>query len=460
MAVSFGGLGNGVDFGQVVSQLVSLERIPVERLNGTKKTAQTRMTDYGTLGTKLLALQSAANALRSSSTYDKNTASVTDTDALGVTAGSTATPGSYTVKVTQLATAHSITNKSAKATAAETTDIVSGASATFTFKVGTGSNQTITLSATATLEDLKNEINNLGAGVNASIVNAGTPATPAYRLVMTSNNTGADNAITIVADGTTLDLLNASGTGGTDTLQAAQDSIIQVGDQALNPVTIQRDSNTFDDAISGVTLTLKETTGAGTVTVNVARDTAALKTNVKSLITAYNDIVGFVNDRTTYDAATKAKGLFVGETAARTIVTTLRDELDDVVSGLTTYTTVGEIGFKTGQDGKITLDEAMLDEALTDNYTAVKNLFIGQTATTGVAERVYDAVDFLDDQENGALTLRKNSLRDEVDDLTDEIRTKEERISAYQARLQQQYAALDRLLRQIQTQTSFLNAQS
>lgn len=73
MAISFGGLGNGVDFGQVVTELAKVQRLPIDALNAKKKDLQTKLTDYGSLGTKLLALQSAANALRLPNSFDRTT---------------------------------------------------------------------------------------------------------------------------------------------------------------------------------------------------------------------------------------------------------------------------------------------------------------------------------------------------------------------------------------------------
>jgi flagellar hook-associated protein 2 len=50
MAISFGGLGNGVDFGQVVSELAKVQRLPIDALTAKKKDLQTKLTDYGALG--------------------------------------------------------------------------------------------------------------------------------------------------------------------------------------------------------------------------------------------------------------------------------------------------------------------------------------------------------------------------------------------------------------------------
>jgi flagellar hook-associated protein 2 len=458
--ISFGGLGNGLDFGQVVDQLVKISRLPVDRLNEKKTTLNSKSTDYATLSTKLASLQSASDAIRLPSNFDRSGVSVSDSTVLSVTGSSSATPGSYTVRVTQLAQSHQLTNTAAKAVAATTTDIVSGSSGTFTFQVGSGSNQTITLGASATIEDLQTAINDLGAGAVASLVNTGTDASPAYRLVLTASSTGAGNGITVVADNTELDFLNASGTGGTDTLQAAQDAIIVVGDPALNPLTIQRSSNTITDAIAGVTLALTKTTGTDTVAVNVSRDASAVKTRIKALATAYNEVVKFINERNTYDITTKEGGIFFNEPTVRTVLSQLRTALSSSVSGLTTYTSVGELGFKTERDGTVTIDDAKLDAALSSNYSAVKSLFINQTGSTGVAQLITNAVDALDDIEAGAVTLRKESLTDQISDITDDIARKEDLISQYEERLRRQYAALDGLLGRLQSQSGFLQANS
>jgi flagellar hook-associated protein 2 len=457
--ISFGGLGNGVDFGQVVTQLVKVQQLPIDQLNQKKKDLQTKLSDYDALGAKLLTLQGAADKLRLSQRFDQNASTVSDETIMTATASTTAAAGSYSLQVTQLAKAHQITNKAAKAVASTGTDIVSGGSATFTFRVGSGADQTVTLGASGTLEDLRAAINDLGAGVTASVINTGTESAPAYRLTLTATNSGASNTITVVADGTDLDFLNGSGSGGADTLQAAQNAVLVIGDPDQTTLTIERESNVVSDAIPDVTLTLKAKTAVDEpVTVSVSRDTGAVKENVQALVTAYNDIVKFINERSTYDIATKTGGDFFNEGTIKTVLSRLRAALSNGVEGLSTYTSVGQIGFKTERDGTITLDEAKLDAALSSSYSAVKALFINQTAVAGVAQRINAAVDALDDVESGSFSIRKDSLGDRIADLSDEIDRKEDALAKYEERLRAQYAALDALLRQLQGQTSFLQS--
>ena len=454
-SISFGGLGNGVDFGQVITQLVAIEHQPIDQLNQDKTTLQSKLTDYGAVNDKLLALQTAAASLAMPTAFDQATVTVSDQTALTAAAASTASPGSYLVRVTQLAQSHQITNKGTTAVSSSTTDIVSGASATFTFRVGTGTDQTVTLSDAATLEDLQTGINDLGAGVTASIVNTGSDTTPAYRMILTATASGASNGVTIVADGTTLDFANGSGTGGVDTLQAAQDAIAILGDPTQNPVTLQRSSNVITDAIPGVTLSLTKTM-TSPVSVNVTPDNSAVATNIQNFVKAYNDIVTFVSKETAYDVTTKTGALLYNESTVKGFVSQIRQALSAPVGGLTTYRSAGEIGFKTNRDGTITLDGAKLTSALSTNYNAVKSLFSNQGTATGVAQRVSEAIDTIDDVVSGSLTLRKNTLTSQINNLTDQISRKETTISAFEERLKIQYAKLDSLLSRLQGQTNFL----
>lgn len=460
MAISFGGLGNGVDFGQVVSELSKVQRLPIDKLTSKKKDLQTKLTDYASLGTKLLALQSAANALRLPNSFNRASSSVSDDTRLNTQAAAGAATGSYTVQITQLAKAHQITNKAAKAVSSTADAIVSGGAGTFTFtfKVGSGANQIVTLNNGATLDDLRSAINDLGAGVIASVINTGTESTPAYRLTLTASASGVANAVTIVTDTTTLDFLNTSGTGGSDTLQAGQNAILVIGDANQTPITIQRQSNVVTDAIPDVTLTLKSKTTTDPVTVNINSDPEAVKTNIKALATAYNDIVKFVNERTAYDISTKTGGQFFNERTAKTVLTQLRSALSGEVSELSTYKTLGAVGFKTERDGTVTIEDAKLDVALASNYSATRALFVTQPTSIGIAERITQAVDLLDSVDSGSFTIRKNSITAQISKLTAEIGRKEDVAAQYEERLRLQFAQLDGLLQKLQGQSSSLQA--
>ncbi len=455
---SIGGLGNGIDFGPIVDLLVQSERLPIDRINERKLSAQSKQTEFGLLGGKLLGLQTAASSIRTRLSFDKNTLTTTSASSqtlLTASVSSTAVSGTHTVKVNQLASAHQVVSKASTAVSASDTDIVSGSTGTFSFTVGSGSTQTVNLDAGGTLEDLRNGINDLGAGVSASILNTGTESLPAYRLVLSSNDSGASNAITISADDTDLDTV----TTGVDTFQAAQDSEIVLGDKDLDPVTINRSTNTLTDVISGVTLNLQAEDLTNPVTISVAQDNTAVKEGISSFVNAYNEVVQFVNERTTFDVETGERGLFVGDSLARTVLDRIRQSTFSQISGLTTYTGASQIGFETQTgDGTIKFNEDTFDAALSSNYSAVRDLFIQNptTGTEGIAELVVDAVDLLDDIEFGALTLRQNSLTNQIDSFADQIAVKEASLLRFEEQQRIKFANLDGLLASLQGQLDAL----
>ncbi|GJL66067.1 MAG: flagellar hook-associated protein 2 [Nitrospirales bacterium] len=460
MNISFGGLGNGVDFGQIVDFLVQAERIPIDRLTEKKLAAQEKLSDLGTLGTRLLSLQSAAGSLRTRVGFDKTKVDVSTASAQNVltaSSSSAATAGTHTITVNQLATAHQVTSKSATTVSSTDTDIVSGGSGTFSFTVGGGPAQTVNLGADATLDELKNAINDLGAGVSASTLNTGSEATPAYRLVLTANDTGASNAIAVTADNTTLNTVGA----GVDTLQAAQDSEVVLGAAGNDQVTLQRSSNTLSDVITGVTLNLQGVDAANPVTIAVTQDVSAVKEGIQSLVESYNEVVTFVNERTVFNVETEERGIFVGESIARTVLDKIRRALSDQVPGLSSVSSAGQIGFQTqAADGTIVLDEADLDAQLSTSFDEVRELFIqnNTNGTTGIAERLLDVVDELDDVGFGALALRQNSLTTEIDDFDDQVTLLESRLEQFEEQQRIKFANLDGLLSSLQSQLDNLNS--
>ena len=226
-------------------------------------------------------------------------------------------------------------------------------------------------------------------------------------------------------------------------------------------MTLERSTNTLTDVITGVTLNLQGADTGNSVTVAITQDVDAVKAGITSLVDAYNEVVTFINERTVFNVETEERGIFVGESAPRTILDEIRRALSEQVSGLSTITAAGQIGFETqANDGTIVLDETDLDARLADSYDEVRELFIENTTngTRGIAERLLDAVDKLDDVEFGTLTLRQNSLNDEIDDFNDQIDVLETRLVSFEEQQRIKFANLDGLLSSLQSQLDSLNS--
>jgi flagellar hook-associated protein 2 len=184
-----------------------------------------------------------------------------------------------------------------------------------------------------------------------------------------------------------------------------------------------------------------------------------VKEGISNFVSAYNEVQQFVNERTVFNVETGERGIFVGDSLARTVLDRIRQSTFSQISGLTTYTSASQIGFETQTaDGTIKLNETTLDAVLSQNYSAVRDLFVQNptTGTEGIGELVTDAVDALDDVEFGALTLRQNALTSQIDDFVKQISVKEAALLRFEEQQRIKFGNLDGLLASLQNQLSAL----
>jgi flagellar hook-associated protein 2 len=191
--LSITGLASGIDTNAIIQQLVAIQQNQVTNLQNQQSAITTQETTFQQIESDLLNLQSQTNSLSNSINGIFDARSVTSSDQSIVTgaASADATPGVYSFTVDSLAQAQEIASQG-YASAGST--ITQG---TFSFQVGSGPVTSITIDGTNnTLQGLASAINNSGGGVSASIVNDGSNSQP-YRLLLTSNSTGAANTIGI-----------------------------------------------------------------------------------------------------------------------------------------------------------------------------------------------------------------------------------------------------------------------
>jgi flagellar hook-associated protein 2 len=93
------GLVSGVPIAETVEKLVALQTGPRDQLVASVKKTQERQTAVVDLTARIIALQFAGNALGQLATFDAVTATSSDTNALSVTAGASATVGSHQITV-------------------------------------------------------------------------------------------------------------------------------------------------------------------------------------------------------------------------------------------------------------------------------------------------------------------------------------------------------------------------
>lgn len=449
MATSTSGIA-GLDVQSLVSQLMTIERKPIDTLNAKVTDYQSRISSFGTLSGLVSSLQTAAKSLQS--TLQAFGAASSDATSLAASASSSATAGTYSVNVAHLAQAQNLV---AAGQTSQTTAITASAS-TVAFTIG-GSTTNVTVGANATLQDIRDAINGAGLGVTATIINDGS-GTP-YRLALTANNTGAANgiaSITVQAGGDDAlnDLLafnpteNAPGAIGMAEKTTARDASL-----TINGLPITSASNTLTDAIQGVTLTLKGPTTTA-VNLTVARDTSAIGKAASGFVDAYNALMTQLKSRSAYGSSTATAGALAGDGTVRQMMTSLRNILATPTSG-GSLNYLAQAGITTQAGGNLALDSAKLTDALTSNFSGVDNLF---NSATGFATRLTAWTDSMT-RTGGLISQRTQSLNSSVKGFNDQISKLEVRMTALQKQYTTTYTNLNMLLLSMNDTSKYLTSQ-
>lgn len=444
--ITVGGLATGLDTNTIVTQLVALERRSIDVLETQRLDAKTREKALQTFNTKVLAFLTAVDTVRTADGVLVRKASSSDEAVLTATAGGAAVAGSTSLNVTALARGSIAVAANGKTSATAT---VAAGSGNFVFRVGSGTNQTVAVDGTTTLQGLASGINALDAGVGATVVNVGTAAAPDFRLRIASTDTGNSSNITIVTDDTTL---------GVATTQAAQNAAFTVSG-FVTPLS--RERNTFDDVIPGVALTLA---GEGSATVTVTTDTKGVTDKVQAVVTAFNDIVSFVSgeSQVTQDTSTTDREVNVGPLAfdgtVRTVLASLKSIVSNTVPGLSgNVTLLAQVGITTTREGTLAFNSATFSAALASDEGAVGALFGGSGAVGGVADRLHDYLTALT-QSGGLIDIRIDGAGDRIATLEDQIAAGERHLESFEQNLRATFTNLEVLVSSLQSQGAFLQS--
>jgi len=399
------------------------------------------------LKSALSTFQASVKELNDPADFLGRTSTSSDPEIFSATADETAVPGNYAIEVVQLAT--SAKSRSGDFTSADevvgTGNLaISLGSETFQLTVGSENN---------TLAGLRDAINSASdnPGVTASIINVdgGT------RLVLTSDKLGATNAIAIVAtddDGNHTDVTGLSrlATDNLIPIQVAQDAIIKVDSQ-----TVTKDSNTFSDVITGVTFSLESALPGTVESLAIGLDKGSLISNVDSFVSAYNALVDTMSALSSYNADTGAAGTLLGDSALRGVQSQIRQAITSPVAGLS-FNSLVSIGITTDEDGRLTVDSAKLDGVMTEDFTAVSQLF---SSEKGLAQSLSGILERYVSSGSGILSAREDGIKSTIDAIGDDRERLERRLTTLEARLRAQFTAMDILVAQLQSIGNFLTAQ-
>lgn len=407
MAIESLGLGSGVLTSDLVDKLVKAERASTElRLNRTETLVDAKITAYGEIRSLMSKLNSSVSALSDPSQAGATKATSSDETILTASSAANAATGTYNVNVLNTAKSHSLASKSF----AGFNDEVGTGKLVISFgKIGyDGSGKfqtfepndkkgakTITIdSGSRSLNGIKDKINSENIGVKASIVNDGS----GYRLLLTSEETGEENALRIEAldasgnplsTGLAAFAFNETQNGANNFEQKSKGEDSQI---SLNGLNITRSSNTIAEAIDGVTLNLNNADAGKTVAIKVNADADKLASNIESFVNDYNKLKKFVDDVSKYDKDKQEAGLLLGDSTIRGALNEIRSMVSLPIEGITgrKYRSLTELGLNTDRNNDYLLkfSRSEFNKAIKDDRNAVVSI-LAKSGTTSDSQIVY-----------------------------------------------------------------------
>jgi len=422
----------------LVSQLVAAEGQPaVFRLDTKEARLQADLSSIGTLKSALSDFQDIVKELNDPDTFLARRAQTSNVDLFTASADTSAVASSYDIEVVQLAEAAKV--RSGDFSAA--TDVVG--TGTLDISLGASSFQVTVDTNNQTLEGIRDAINAASdnPGIAASIVNVDSGT----RLVLSSEKTGSTNTIAISVtddDSNNADTAGLSqlATANLTTLKTAQDAIINLDQQQVT-----RDSNSFSDVITGVTLNLKSADVSTTGTLTIVLNTTSVESKVNRFIEAYNSLADTMKSLGAYNAETGLAGGLQGDSSLRSVQNQIRQTLTNSVPGLD-FGTLSEIGITTDANGHLTMDEEKFDSILSTDFSTVSELFASENGLANSLEALIDGYI----GSNGTLGSRTESLQSRIESIDDDRERLDARLTALESRYTAQFTAMDILVGQLQ----------
>lgn len=468
----------------LVDQYMRFEQGPKDRLTNRKSSLNDRIKILSDLDSKLSALQTKTERMTDEFTnyFAAKKAGVSNPELLKATASSDAVIGNHVLTVERLAAfdtrvsnqyissnndfASYVTDQTFQIEVAHPTDEDENnrvtIDVTITADQFTDDNQTV-------LQAIANAVN--GAmdqavadetitneeRVRASVVNEESGTS---RLSIRSDSSGYKYRMDFGASGLLDDLninnavLTSGTTGGYMHEVGTSESTSELNSMFnLNGLTFYRDSSTVTDAIDGLTLQFLNTF-SNQETVSVNTNTESVRKEIDDFISAYNETISFVREKTQYNSATEKRGELSEDYNVRNILVDLRNISQGEVTDVTfdEYNLLYDIGIEADQQGKLSVKDAeKLTEAIETNPEFVSDIFNG---SDGIATKINDYLDeFV--KTGGSISKSKETINTEIRTINDRLKVVESLLGQKEKQLFDDFSRLQETMYTLQSQQSF-----
>ncbi|MEW6989342.1 flagellar filament capping protein FliD [Colwelliaceae bacterium 6441] len=443
--ITSAGVGSGLDLEAIIRVSIEAENAPkLAALEKKESALNLQLTALGQIKSDISGLEDSLAILSDINNFNKRSASIIQPpngDVISISTESTTTPGNFDIEVKQLAQGSRAVQDDTNAYSA-TTDVVTASGGTLSFTAGAKTFD-VTLSAGATLEDLRTAINEAtdNFGVSANIINTGG-ATPMSKLVFSSSETGAGNDLTVTNNTAELDRVsttaNAGGSGGMviATADEAKDAIM-----IIDGITTNSSTNTFSDTIQDTTITALRV-DTEKARINIDTDKEFVRETIEKFVESFNSAMATIDLVTT---SRKTEG------TARGLKNALINQVGQMVSGAGKLETIYDLGIELTKENTLKISSTginNLSDVLDESYDDVGKLF---TSAGGIGQLLKDTVELYTGS-GGIIASQTDSVKLQKKSVDSERERHEYRMERFEKGLRDKYASLDVLIASMRAQ--------
>ncbi len=419
-----------VDPASMAMQLVAIERQNMDKLlKKQMDSIKGQQSAISTLTTKLSSFQTMLKDLNKASNLQAQKAVMSQEGIMTVTSNGKASSGQYNFFVKQLAQSHQV----GLSLDSETTPLPADGVFSLTVKDKSVDIDLASLPAGATMKDLVSHINNAkdNPGVKATLVRTDGKV----NMVLTSKDSGKENAITVSYSGDLNSSLGIAVTNKSE-ITKAQDAELQMGGN--NPLTITSASNKIENVVDGLTLQLTKAqkSGDAPLQVTVEQDKEAVTGSLKKFVDSYNELIDELAKMTSSDP--KAPGALSSDSGVRSLKSALANSVRDLPNGLS----LSSLGIKTDKTGKLSFNETDFNKALEKDPELLGKALMGDD---GLLKRMSDSLDPYT-KRDGALKGRKSGLEASEKRVNERMEALDRRMNSAYKRYLNQFTTMNQMM--------------
>lgn len=492
MVMRVGGLATGMDIESMVNKLMEAERIPLVKMEQDRTELEWKRDAFRDVNKNLLELRELLRDMKYSQTYQTKTVTSSQESAVTATGSTSATNGSYNIKVDQLATnAMRVSEKGIDIDKEFDSDEIIKFT-TFT-EEGKAEVHEVEVKAGDTIKDAIKGINDLDSPVRAFYDEN------SKQVVMETTRTGKynENGNEIIfgeADdkGNVID--SNSDSFFTETLKMKVDEE-KGGENAKftynNGLELESKDNSY--SLNGITFNFHNTTESA-ATLTVANDVENSFDAITKFVETYNKVVETINQTQTEESfrdfkpltneqkkemsedeikkwEEKAKsGLLRRESSLTNGAYSMRSAMSSIVGTGGEFTALTQIGISTTVNymdgGKLQIDEDKLREALQNNPDDVQKLFSNSSkdGSEGIVNRlesaVKDTMGKIEEQAGKSThTLDNYTLGKRMKELNERINLFELKMQKVETRHWNQFTQMEKAIQRLNDQSAQLFSQ-